>query len=102
MSSRSYPQWGGLQKRTASDFCMIKVMQCDRCHAVIPKDGKVYVAEIQVSWFRGDDEVHFLCRSCRGLWQQETSMSQGQNVIKVFRAFVTINPITPPESPHAK
>jgi len=51
-------------KETISNRPYAKKAGCSLCKCKFEKDEVFVVKETKVNWFRGDDEVEFLCTSC--------------------------------------
>lgn len=70
--SRTYPRIGSRahtrrnnnRKGSIGGFAGLRRGTCDLCRASIPRGRGCVVIEVQVGWFRGDDEVFLLCRDC--------------------------------------
>ncbi len=76
MGKRNYPRLGGVHpahNRTA----MPKQMNCALCgKPCARKDMKVI--EVQVSYFRGDDECFFVCDPCTHPFTDRCSLSKDE------------------------
>ena len=70
--SRKYPRIGNRMRTRRNNnrrgsiggFAGLQRGTCDLCRAPIPRGKGCVVIEVQVGWFRGDDEVFLLCRQC--------------------------------------
>ncbi|RKZ99051.1 MAG: hypothetical protein DRQ46_00045 [Gammaproteobacteria bacterium] len=64
MGNRSYPVIGQMQpQRKSGRVYFTKKRKCQLCGKISEK-GKSFIIDIQVNYFRGDDEVFLICSKC--------------------------------------
>ena len=64
MSRRKYPTVGPWETESTERTFLLAGKKCPKCDHIFGKKETYWRRETEVNWFRGDDEVEYMCSDC--------------------------------------